>query len=285
MKNKTIIKIIILVILLAALITVLILGFTKKLNFSFENKTDIIYNESFDNITSIETDLTSYDIEVKKSDTDKLKVEVSGNEKYTESIKVTAENGKLMITQKSSKMCVGLCLFDEIITIYLPNDNKVELNHHSSSGNIDIEAELMNGNIKTTSGDIKINFLNEEIINSTSGNITIKEGNNLEVSSTSGDITINKANELKTVSKSGNQNIGKLMNKANIKATSGDIEITEFYIKENSSIEATSGNIEVKLKNKAFISPKTTSGDIDIVNTNESVVLNIKTTSGDITVK
>ena len=42
---------------------------------------------------------------------------------------------------------------------------------------------------------------------------------------------------------------------------------------------------EVKLKNKAFISPKTTSGDIDIVNTNESVVLNIKTTSGDITVK
>lgn len=285
MNSKTIIKIIILILLLASLITILILGFTGKLNFSWENKTDIIYNETFDNIRSIETDLTSYDIEIKENNTNELKVVVSGSKKYAESIEVKSENNKLLITQKSSKMCVGLCFFDEKITIYLPKENEIELNHQSSSGNIDIETTLISGNIKTTSGDVKINSLNEVIINSTSGNITIEEGNNLEVSSTSGDITIDKVATLKATSKSGNQYIEQIKKEVQLSAKSGDITINKFYITEDSNIKTTSGNVALGLENEIFINTTTKSGNIDINNTNKETILNIKTTSGDITAK
>ena len=284
-KNKLGIKIGlgILIIVILALIGVIIWGIKSGNGFTFFEKPVIIYDNTFEKIASINVDVTSYDVELKESNNDIIKVEISGSKKNQDKFHVEEENGNLTINENGSSVCIGFCL-DGTITIYLPNQD-ITYHHKSSSGNIYSDIDLRSVVINTTSGDITLKNINDGTVSSTSGNINIKNANKLNVSATSGDISLDEPKNLVANTQSGNIEVRSITSKMDITTTSGDINISSLSIKEDSKAEARSGNIDIKLDKDVFIDATTRSGNIDIDNTNTNPTLIIKTTSGDITAK
>ena len=284
-KNKLGIKIClgILIIVILALIGVIIWGIKSGNGFTFFEKPVIIYDNTFEKIASINVDVTSYDVELKESNNDTIKVEISGSKKNQDKFHVEEENGNLTINENGSSVCIGFCL-DEAITIYLPNQDII-YHHKSSSGNIYSDIDLRSVVINTTSGDITLKNINDGTVSSTSGNINIRNANKLNASATSGDISLDEVGDIVITSKSGNVEVKSIILKMDITTTSGDIDILSLSIEEDSKAEARSGNVDIKLNKEVFIDATTRSGDIDIDNTNASPILTIKTTSGDITAK
>lgn len=284
-KNKLGIKIClgILIIVILALIGVIIWGIKSGNGFTFFEKPVIIYDNTFEKIASINVDVTSYDVELKESNNDTIKVEISGSEKNKDKFNVEEENGNLTISESGSSVCIGFCL-DGTITIYLPNQD-ITYHHKSSSGNIYSDIDLRSVVINTTSGDVTLKNINDGTVSSTSGNINIRNANKLNVSATSGDISLDEPKNLVANTQSGNIKARSITSKMDITTTSGDINISSLSIKEDSKVEARSGNINIKLDKDVFIDATTRSGNIDIDNTNTNPTLIIKTTSGDITAK
>lgn len=284
-KNKLGIKIGlgILIIVILALIGVIIWGIKSGNGFTFFEKPVIIYDNTFEKIASINVDVTSYDVELKESNNDTIKVEISGSKKNQDKFHVEEENGNLTINENGSSVCIGFCL-DGTITIYLPNQD-ITYHHKSSSGNIYSDIDLRSVVINTTSGDITLKNINDGTISSTSGNINVANANKLNVSATSGDISLDETKNIIANTKSGNIEVRSITSKMDITTTSGDINISSLSIKEDSKAEAKSGNIDIKLDKDVFIDATTRSGNIDIDNTNTNPTLIIKTTSGDITAK
>ena len=155
-KNKLGIKIglEILIIVILALIGVIIWGIKSGNGFTFFEKPVIIYDNTFEKIASINVDVTSYDVELKESNNDIIKVEISGSKKNQDKFHVEEENGNLTINENGSSVCIGFCL-DGTITIYLPNQD-ITYHHKSSSGNIYSDIDLRSVVINTTSGDITL---------------------------------------------------------------------------------------------------------------------------------
>ena len=284
-KNKLGIKIClgVLIIVILALIGVIIWGIKSGNGFTFFEKPVIIYDNTFEKIASINVDVTSYDVELKESNNDTIKVEISGSKKNQDKFHVEEENGNLTINENGSSVCIGFCL-DGTITIYLPNQD-ITYHHKSSSGNIYSDIDLRSVVINTTSGDITLKNINDGTISSTSGNINVANANKLNVSATSGDISLDETKNIIANTKSGNIEVRSITSKMDITTTSGDINISSLSIKEDSKAEAKSGNIDIKLDKDVFIDATTRSGNIDIDNTNTNPTLIIKTTSGDITAK
>ena len=284
-KNKLGIKIGlgILIIVILALIGVIIWGIKSGNGFTFFEKPVIIYDNTFEKIASINVDVTSYDVELKESNNDTIKVEISGSKKNQDKFHIEEENGNLTINENGSSVCIGFCL-DGTITIYLPNQD-IAYHHKSSSGNIYSDIDLGSVVINTTSGDITLKNINDGTVSSTSGNINIRNANKLNVSATSGDISLDEPKNIIANTQSGNIKVRSITSKMDITTTSGDINISSLSIKEDSKAEAKSGNIDIKLDKDVFIDATTRSGNIDIDNTNTNPTLIIKTTSGDITAK
>ena len=287
MKNKKLIItiIIILVMIIIALVGTVIWGISNGSNFSFFEEEVVLLDESFKDINEITVNVKSYDVEIKESASDDIRVEINGSEKNKDKIKVEQTENELNIYQEESIVCIGLCFYEEEITIYIPEDKIDAYNHVSSSGSLTSSVSLRKGNIEVTSGDINLKDVTEGSIKSTSGNITLENSNNLEVSSTSGDILVEEAQNIKAQAKSGNINITNITNSSDITTTSGDIKVDKLNIKEDSKLTARSGNINVGLETEVFIEATTKSGDIDIDNSNANPTLTITTTSGDITAK
>ena len=284
-KNKLGIKIGlgVLIIVILALIGVIIWGIKSGNGFTFFEKPVIIYDNTFEKIASINVDVTSYDVELKESNNDTIKVEISGSKKNQDKFHVEEENGNLTINENGSSVCIGFCL-DGTITIYLPNQD-ITYHHKSSSGNIYSDIDLRSVVINTTSGDITLKNINDGTVSSTSGNINIRNANKLNVSATSGDISLDEPKNIIANTQSGNIEVRSITSKMDVTTTSGDINISSLSIKEDSKAEARSGNIDIKLDKDVFIDATTRSGNIDIDNTNTNPTLTIKTTSGDITAK
>ena len=281
-KNKKVmIKIFILLVMIIGLVGLMVYGMIKG-NFIFSSKTEILYESTFSNIDKIDVSVASYDVLLKEYDQEEIKVEITGSQKNKDKIIVEENNHKLTIKQDGSIICFGFCFYKEDIIIYVPEDYEIEYNHESSSGSIESDVLIPKGNIKTTSGDIKLDTLLNGSIASTSGNIELNEGEALEISSTSGDIDIEKIKDLTGSATSGNLTIESLTNKVNFSLTSGDIKINQFSINKDSTLTSTSGSIKLGLEKEVFIDAKTNSGDIDIDNANTNPTLTIKTTSGDI---
>ena len=284
-KNKLGIKIGlgVLIIVILALIGVIIWGIKSENGFTFFEKPVIIYDNTFEKIASINVDVTSYDVELKESNNDTIKVEISGSKKNQDKFHVEEENGNLTINENGSSVCIGFCL-DGTITIYLPNQDII-YHHKSSSGNIYSDIDLGSVDINTMSGDVTLKNINDGTISSTSGNINVANANKLNVSATSGDISLDEPKNIIANTQSGNIKVRSITSKMDITTTSGDINISSLSIKEDSKAEAKSGNIDIKLDKDVFIDATTRSGNIDIDNTNTNPTLTIKTTSGDITAK
>lgn len=286
-ENKALIitNIILLGCIIIGLLIFMIFGLNGKITFwGGENK--LTQKLEFNGINNnVLVDVKSYDIEILESSTDKVEVEVYGNEKTKDNVTIS-NNDSLEIRQKRSWLCFGFCRSSKII-IKLPAYYQGKFNLNTISGDIKSNISFQNSdnNVSTTSGDIKLLDVLKGKITSTSGEITInylKEG---KVKTTSGDIDITAFENGDISSTSGEIDIDNFTGFGDIGTVSGDIKIDRFEILGNTSFSSTSGEIKVKLINDAYITAESVSGDKEIKSTRGEYELRAKTISGDIIIK
>ena len=263
MKNRS--SIITLIIILSVLCIALTGGFVYLLvngegihfnfNLSFKQM-DLVdsYEVLPNDITSIEMNLYSTDVEIKESTNDKILVEYYSNKDNNPKIEYTDNNIK--INENNYNVgCIGFCNNRRKVVLNIPSNYYGEYIISTKSGDILSNIDLTNSitKISTMSGDVRLNIVG-----------------NIEISTMSGDIKIDKINDT-----------------IKVKTTSGDILISELNIKENSSINTTSGDVLVSNNNSnCYVDVKTLSGDkyINKSDRKSDLVLTINTTSGDVRV-
>lgn len=286
-ENKALIitNIILLGCIIIGLLVFMIFGLNGKITFwGGENKLTqkLEFNDINNNVL---VDVKSYDIEIIESSTDKIEVEVYGNEKTKNNVIIT-NNGSLEIKQKKSTLCFGFCYSAKII-IKLPTYYQGKFNLNTISGDIksNISFKDIENNVSTTSGDIELLDVLKGKITSTSGEISINYLSDGKVKTTSGDIEIKTVENGDISSTSGEIDIDNFTGFGDIGTVSGDIKIDRFEILGNSSLSSTSGEVKVKLINDAYIIAESVSGDKDIKASRGEYELRAKTISGDITIK
>lgn len=290
MNNKTLIvtNIIILVCIIIGLIWFMFWGFNLKFNFGGVDK-KIIKTENFkiEDIKSIISDVKSYDLVLTEGKSDEVKVEFYSSDKNKNNLNIVNKNGALTVEQTGSSICFGFCNMDSEIIIYVPSGFLGKINFSSNSGDIEVLTDLLGSdyNIKTTSGDIALGYLNTCKIRSISGSVSIDKGKSVDIATTSGDVIIDKLEEASIKTVSGEIDINNLLSGGNFNTTSGDIEINNFMIDKNTRFETTSGEIEINLLNEALINVSTVSGEKDIKSSYGEYKLDVKTVSGDVKIK
>lgn len=289
MKNKPLIvtNIILLCCIIAGLLTFMVLGITKKLNF-WDFSSNVNINETYQatEFKSFLVNVKSYDVYIKEGNADEVKVEVIGREKAKKDISVELNNNNLEIRQSGSTVCFGFCFNDSKIVITLSKNYDYIFDIKSTSGNIVSDLDFnSDSSITSISGDISLRSVLKADIKSTSGNITLNKLSEGSIKSTSGDIEVNYIQNVNLSSTSGSIDINKWIGSGVVNTTSGDIEVNSFEITNNTKVSSTSGDVDIRLKNDAYIFAQTNSGDKKIKASKGEYELNIKTTSGDITVK
>lgn len=261
---------------LISLLIIAIISFTGlfillmngKINFDFL-KSELVYNENIEEVfNTIQISTTSLDVRLIKSDSEKVNVKVYDRDDSGLSVKV--ENNTLLIEKDNRIISHFLNFGKREVIISLP-EQEYNFILKSTSGDISSEVDLKMANIVTTSGDIKLQKVDDLNIKVTSGDINIKEANNVNINSTSGDVEIYKIN-----------------NSLDVDTTSGDININELTITKNSSIDVISGDVLIhKSSSNIYYNTKVISGDVRIDNNNRHAdyELSINTKSGDISVQ
>ena len=287
MKNKALIitNIILLCCMIIGLLIFMIWGIGSKHSF-WEFKNELLFTKTYniEDISKIKTDLKSYDIEFKAANDNNFKVEVYGNEKNKDNVKININNNTLNIDQKGSSICFGFCYSDNVVVIYVPESFNKELDIHTISGDIDVYVDTLKVNLKTTSGDIKMQNVEYASINTTSGNVKLEEAKEANINTVSGDVRVSSSENIDIKTTSGDITILEVTKRIYLNSTSGDVTVQDFTINSDSKVHTVSGEVNINLRNEANISAETRSGDKDIKNTNGEFKLDIKTTSGDVTV-
>lgn len=266
---------IVLVVMMALTVGVCYVVFTNKINFKKiklgvrESKT-LVLDKEYDNVyDKIIIESTASNIEVKNTDSDKIKVNVY-SEKNNVNVNTTDNTLKVKDNTKPCKrICLGFKITKIVLEVPTSYDKQIVLN--DSFGNIKVESV----------SDLKIieGF----------GNITIDSVNNLDLHNSFGDSKIGKVtNCVKLHNDFGDIKINSLVAnlESKIDTDFGDIKIETATINANSSIETNFGDIRIKDINDVKVNAKTSFGDVDNNTKSESeIILNANTDFGDVKIK
>jgi lia operon protein LiaG len=267
--------------------------------FDSDSKLAQQYDEEFtepsSDITKINIDVVSSDIEFYTHEEDLVKVIIKGKSlilgmKDEREFQVGSNEGVLEINENQErKAWFGATIYNDInIKVYIPSDYTGDIIIKAVSSDIEISTLKVDNRleIETVSGDIEL------------VQMTVKE---LSLVTVSGDIDLEDVNAdsstIKTVS--GDIEGKRVHGDISMKTTSGDIDLIYMSETFNLYVETISGDVELNLLNHVeFIYDfSTTSGDIDVRldglkkstgrdisgqfgDTNNKII--IKTVSGDI---
>ena len=270
-KNSVIVLVSGLLLIAILLITIMFMYiYNKPIPFVNIDNDNLLTENKYD-ITSIDNillNVQSTDVFIEEGKTDKIEIKTYGrkNEKYD----IKLSDGNLSIAKDIDKsFCIGICYGQEKVVISIPKNYNKKTNIKTTSGDIKIDANLDGKlSINTTSGDVEIAEVLDGNIKTTSGDIEVRKIDNMNISTTSGDIDIKKCNNI------------------NIKSVSGDIEVESANLEKNGLIETISGDVKILQTNDIYIDYKTVSGDSSIKDNNKHAYLELKieTVSGDIEV-
>lgn len=313
-KNSIIALLCILITIILALTTFLIYSIVniKSPNFTFftnivgNNTNTIVKEQSYtiDGKDQININLISSDIEIKVKDQEELEIKQYSSKNLEEKYLFKENNNESQINieeEFNRKFIFAIFTPNIRYEIIIPKKYQENIDVNTISGDIEFTPQntnliYKNFKLSSTSGDIllKDNLkTNNMTLKTVSGeidtnNIDTKE---LLITSTSGDITLEKIetknSKIKTIS--GSIEIESITGKIKANTVSGDVDINNLLVTNNSSITTTSGDIDIKIDETStcIINTKTVSGDVDSINNtgkDSNLVLELKTTSGDISI-
>lgn len=261
MKNNGLIitAIIVLSIVVFLLVMFLVMCLTGRISFRGgimfglgSKSTNVIYDNQFEleKVSNIEIREDAGDVIIKETSDDYIKVVLYGDD--NNDAKVDLNNGKLNVdnTHKKTKLFGGRK--NEII-IYIPSNYSNEIKIKNNYGKCEItDLENSTLNINCDAGDVEVGKIKNATIKCNYGNIEVKE----------------------------------ILNKCEIKADCGNINIDRISIQENSSIKANLGNVDINSTNDIYIEADVDLGKTNIANNNRNsnITLEIKCDCGNITI-
>ena len=241
-------------------------------NFDFNDSNPVLvnsYDVDYREVNKIYFNLHSTDVQIKKSDSDKVVVEYYSNQEKNPEIEFV--DSILSIDESNYNLkCIGFCNSNRKIIVFVPSEYSNVVSIITKSGDIKSEIDLSNINFSTMSGDVILN-----------------SGSNIDVSTISGDVLLGNVDSLSVSTTSGDIKTSGVSNYVNVKSTSGDVSIGKLSIKEDSNISTVSGDVSINNnESNCYVDVSTVSGDKNINNSDRKsdIVLKIKTTSGDISV-
>ncbi len=263
MKNKGLI--IMLIMLLTIIIFLLIMFLVSYLTggINFRNRifnigtksSSVIFDKTFEmaDIKNIEIKQDAGDIIFRETSNNYIQVVVYGENEND--IDVNLNENKLNIDYLQTKR---FALFNfgnakNDIIVYIPSNYSNEIKIRNNYGKCEIiDLENASVNIDCDAGDVEVGKIKNAIIKCDYGNIKIKE----------------------------------ILNKCDIKADCGNIEIERMSIKENSTIKADLGNIDISETNDIYIEADVDLGksNINKSNRNADITLKIKCDCGNINI-
>ena len=253
MKNKGLIitLIILLTISVVLLIFFLVSCLTGKINFKngfihFNSKsTNVILSKEFEkeDIKSIDIKQDAGDIIFEKTEKDYFKVLCYGDD--INDVKLELINGKLNIDykHKENNNFFNFKSTSNDIIVYIPSNYSNDIKIKNNCGDCDIpDLENASVNIDCDAGDVEIGKIKNANVQCDYGNIKINE----------------------------------VLNKCDIKANCGNIEVNKIAIKENSSIKADLGNVDINDINDIYIDANVDLGKTIINKNNKSAEITLK---------
>lgn len=264
MKNKGLIITLIILLSIIIFFLVMFLVMYLKGGMSFKNgifsigskSTNIIYDKQFEleDIKDIDIKQDAGDIIIKESENDSVKVVLYGENEGDAQVELN--NGKLTIDNTHNRRSFVFFNFGVTkndIIIYVPSNYSNDIKIKNDYGECEItDLENATVNINCDAGNVEIGKIRNATIKCDYGNIEIKE----------------------------------IINKCDIKADCGNIQIDTISIKENSSIKADLGNIDINNTNDIYIDADVDLGKTNINknNRNANVTLKVNCDCGNVTI-
>ena len=216
----------------------------------YETKTHTLKGD----VTNITIDTLTTDITILPLNAGEARVETCQNSKVTYTVSLS-ENGTLSITTTDERKWYDhiFSFTREYITIYLPEGTYGSLGIDNTTGDVRVAKEFTFGNIDVsiTTGDVYISAssLTNIGISTTTGDITLSgcTADSITLQNTTGDT------ELNDISCQSLSSIG----------TTGDLEMKRVIVATTMQIERDTGDVEFEACDAAYITIKTTTGDIE----------------------
>ncbi|GEM_PF-1098254 len=199
-------------------------------------------NVEINGVDKIIVDFSSNNIIVKMTDEDNMRIIQKSNKtlKDDEKFQVIQGNNQVTIKEGNFENLSNLWSFgniEDLIEIYVPKNYNSDLDIETSSGDIELESDMIlsNVNFSASSGSIVSKC-----------NIDVKD---INIVTSSGDISIETLTTptYKIKASSGEIKINSLTGSGKLDTSSGDIKVQYKDIEEYSEVTASSGEIDLKM--------------------------------------
>lgn len=266
MKKKSNIMIIFAIILLAIvailLITFLVVAISGKTGFNLgivhfgTGENELIVSRTFEsvNIKRIDIKENAGEIIFKESPDQNITVEVYGDDDNVVDITLNDYTLNIDYTKQKKIALINFGTTNNDIIVYVPSNHEVAIsieNDYGACKMMDLEnAEI---NIDCDAGDVKIGKIKNATIKCDFGNIEIDE----------------------------------ILNKCDLEANCGNININRISVFEDSEIYVDLGNVEINETNDIYINGICDMGSVEVNNNNRNseIELKIEVDTGNIKVK
>ena len=302
-KKLSVILIILLTILVCTLVGGLVMLLRSDFDFSsFKISTgyaEKLEEKEIENLKDLNIKTKVADIFIETKEINNIKVELYSE--HAEEYEITELDNEIkrVLIEKNRFISFGK---NAKVVVYVPvsytNNVKIEnktgdinikelpesdLNVELTTGDVEVD-KINNATISTTTGDIEIGEANELVLSVTTGDIKLENAKSIVSSATTGDLEIGSVDEVVSSTTTGDMKLKNVNNSMNLSATTGDVNINEAIINENSKIETTTGDINIKTVSNCYIDAKTKVGDTKVNNNDRKSDIELVITSkvGDI---
>jgi hypothetical protein len=246
----------------------------------------LVDSKTFTSAEEINVDTKAIDLFVDVSDDENITVELYSDKEVNYSF--TNENDIVNLKAHiNNYISFGFLSKSPRLVVKVPKEYAAKFTIDSKVGDIHIASfESLNPTIKSTTGDIKIEKVNESTIDVGTGDVKITEVKVLNIKQGTGDIKVQDVDSIDINANTGDVKIQKVNNKMNIINGTGDIKIQDAIINENSSITNRTGDIKIQSLSGAYIEADNKVGDVKVNNNDRHLELTctIHTNTGDIRV-
>lgn len=262
-SNKPIIitTIILLTILVFVLIIFLVAALNGKTGFNLglinigTGNNELIMGRTFEseNIKKIDIKQDAGKIIFKESPNQNITVEIYGDDENIVDIALNDYTLNIDYTKQKKFALINFETPENDVIVYIPTNHQAVINLLNDYGECNmIDLENAEVNINCNAGDVNLGKIKNATIKCDFGNIKIKE----------------------------------VLNKCNIEANCGNVEIDCISILENSMIKTDMGNVEIDDTNDIYINANCDMGSVDINsnNRNSEIELKIESDCGNISV-
>lgn len=223
-------------------------------------KVDSEESFSANDISGIEMDISSWDIEILASSDDKIHVRHKGRVKNSSDIQVKAEDSRLMIRQDTpEENMIGQFSFGKAgkITLSIPENDGFPLDIVNGSGDMDLGAVVISSlSLDNDSGHISIAGLTAQTIKmrSSSGDIKLAGGSftDSKIRTESAYVTLQNTDIRRTSIWTGSGEVGisrtDTYDSLSIQTNAGDITLSHKTMPDDLSYDISSGSNDVTVR-------------------------------------